>query len=382
MKAAELDRRRAVSLVVCAAFGIGLMAPFVEGRQRATAPGPGQSSLVISHDALGCVTTELAPIVDAGVAPPPQFDRGFVFFRAAGTEDFYYTPMKGEPVRLEGILPRPLPETKAIDYKVRARDVAALNAETREYTPPVVPGNACKNKGLAVGKDGAGVTVGLTREGQNPVPPGFNRRDIAFVILFSGATVTLAQALGGSSATTTTSATKAGAGGGGGKTALIVGGVVVAGAAAAVIANNSKSSNTATPTATATPTSPPTATPTPTRTVTPTVVAQRLIEADAVWSGVGDVDVQILNASGQSVGTNLPAGCESTAQRSERVLLQGTVPDGTYRVMLTGKSCGSGTPATIAVALTVLSESGPKCATSFLNVPVGGTIPGCQFTLP
>jgi hypothetical protein len=64
------------------------------------------------------------------------------------------------------------------------------------------------------------------------------------------------------------------------------------------------------------------------------------------------------------------------------VLLQGTIPDGTYRVMLTGKGCGAGTPATIAVALTVLSDSGPKCVTSFLNVPVGGTIQGCQFTLP
>jgi hypothetical protein len=299
-----------------------------------------------------------------------------VYFRAAGTEDFYYTPMKGVPQNLEGVLPRPLPEIKAIDYKVRARDVESLNAETKEYTPPVVPGNACKSKGMAVGKDGAGLTVGLTREGQNPVPPGFNRRDIKFVILFSGATVAVAQALQGTSGATTSTAAKAG--GGGGKTALIVGGVVAAGAAAAIIANNNKSSNTATPTAV--PTSTPTATSTPTRTptATPTLVAQRLIEADAVWSGVGDVDVQIVNASGQSVGTNLPAGCESTAQRSERVLLQGTIPDGTYRVMLTGKGCGSGTPAT----LTVLSDSGPKCATSFLNVPVGGTIPGCQFTLP
>jgi hypothetical protein len=304
-----------------------------------------------------------------------------VYFRAAGTEDFYYTPMKGVPQNLEGVLPRPLPEIKAIDYKVRARDVESLNAETKEYTPPVVPGNACKSKGMVVGKDGAGLTVGLTREGQNPVPPGFNRRDIAFVILVSGATVAVAQALQGTSGATTSTAAKAG-GGGGGKTALIVGGVVAAGAAAAIIANNNKSNNTATPTAV--PSSTPTATPTATRTptATPTLVVQRLIEADAVWSGAGDVDVQILNAGGQSVGTNLPAGCESTAQRSERVLLQGTVPDGTYRVMLTGKGCGSGTPATIAVAVTVLSDSGPKCATSFLNVPVGGTIPGCQFTLP
>jgi len=373
------DRRRGVSLVVSVALVLGMNVASVNGGQAAGVPRPGQSPLSIGHDPLGCVTTEMAPLVDARVAPPPRFDRGYVYFRAAGTEDFYYTPMKGVPQNLEGVLPRPLPEIKAIDYKVRARDVESLNAETREYTPPVVPGNACKSKGMVVGKDGAGLTIGLTREGQNPVPPGFNRRDIAFVILFSGATVAVAQALQGTSGTTTSTVAKAG-GGGGGKTALIVGGVVAAGAAAAIIANNNKTNNTSTPTAV--PTSTPTATPTTTRTPTPTPVLQRLIEADAVWSGVGDVDVQIVNASGQSVGTNLPAGCESAAQRSERVLLQGTIPDGTYRVILTGKSCGSGTPATIAVALTVLSDSGPKCATSFLNVPVGGTIQGCQFTLP
>jgi hypothetical protein len=372
------DRRRGVSLVVSVALVLGMNVASVNGSQAAGAPRPGQSPLSIGHDPLGCVTTDMAPLVDAQVAPPPRFDRGYVYFRAAGTEDFYYTPMKGVPQNLEGVLPRPLPEIKAIDYKVRARDVESLNAETKEYTPPVVPGNACKSKGMVVGKDGAGLTIGLTREGQNPVPPGFNRRDIKFIILFSGATVALAEALQGTSGATTSTAAKAG--GGGGKTALIVGGVVVAGAAAAIIANNNKSSNTSTPTAV--PTSTPTATPTATRTPTPTPVLQRLIEADAVWSGVGDVDVQIVNASGQSVGTNLPAGCESAAQRSERVLLQGTIPDGTYRVMLTGKGCGSGTPATIAVALTVLSDSGPKCATSFLNVPVAATIQGCQFTLP
>ncbi len=379
MRAAKRDLRRGVSLVVCLMFVIGLcVSPVAQGRQRAGAPRAGESALLIGHDPLGCVTTDMAPLVDAQVAPPPRFDRGYVYFRAAGTEDFYYTPMKGVPQNLEGVLPRPLPEIKAIDYKVRARDVESLNAETKEYTPPVVPGNACKSKGMVVGKNGAGLTIGLTREGQNPVPPGFNRRDIAFVILFSGATVAVAQALQGTSGATTSTAAKAG-GAGGGKTALIVGGVVAAGAAAAIIANNNKSSNTSTPTAV--PTSTPTSTPTRTPTATPTV-ALRLIEADAVWSGAGDVDVQIVNASGQSVGTNLPAGCESTAPRSERVLLQGTIPDGTYRVMLTGKGCGSGTPATIAVALTVLSDSGPKCATSFLNVPVAGTIQGCQFTLP
>jgi hypothetical protein len=94
------------------------------------------------------------------------------------------------------------------------------------------------------------------------------------------------------------------------------------------------------------------------------------------------VDVQILNPSGQAVGTTLPAGCESTSQRTERVLLQGTIPSGTYQVMLSAKSCGAGTPASIAVVLSVQSSGQPKCSNTFVNVPVGGSVPGCSFTLP
>src|SRR6266699_3430838 len=277
------DRRRGVSLVVSVALVLGINVASVNGGQAAGVPRHGQARLSIGHDPLGCVTTDMAPLVDAQVAPPPRLDRGYVYFRAAGTEDFYYTPMKGIPENLQGILPRPLPETKAIDYKVRARDVEALTKETREYTPPVVPGNACKAKGVVVGKEGAGLTIGLTREGQSPAPRGFNRRDIAFVILLSGATVTLAQALGaasGGSASTTSTASK---GGGVSKGALIAGGVVVAGAAALAIANNTGSSKPSTPLPSATPTSTPTSTPTP----TPTAV--QFVEADAGWSGPGDV---------------------------------------------------------------------------------------------
>jgi hypothetical protein len=371
------DRRRGAALVTVFAFAfLVLGAPAVGAAVgQASVPQAGQSLLVINHDALACVNTEMAPLVDAQVAPAPQFERGYVYFKAAGTEDFYYTPMKGAPENLEGILPRPLPETRAIDYKLRARDVEALTKETPEYVPPVVSGNVCKAKGMVVGKEGAGLTIGLTREGQNPVPPGFNKRDIAFIILFSGATVALAAALKGAGGAVAAGGAKTG-GGGISTGVAVAGGVVVAGAAAAVIASNKGSSNTATPQPTTTPT--PTRTPTP----TPTPIPPRFVEADALWSGAGDIDLQILNADGQAVGTTLPAGCESMSQRIERVLLQGVVPDGTYRVMLTARTCGAGTPSTIAVALSVLSNSGPKCANSFLSIGLGQTVLGCQFTLP
>ena len=376
MRAEKMDLRRGVALATVFLFATtALGAPVLaaSGRQQAEAAPAGQSPLVINHDQIPCVVTDLAPRVDAQVEPAPQFEKGYVYFKAAGTEDFYYAPMKGTPENLEGVLPRPLPETKAIDYKLRARDVAALSKETREYTPPVVPGNACKAKGLPVGSEGAGLTIGLTREGQNPVPPGFNKKDIAFVILFGGATVALASALGGGAAGGS-SAGAAASTGGISKGALIAGGAVVAGGAALAIAKSGGSSNTATPLPSAT------VTPTPTPTATPTAIFQ-FVEADATWSGMGDVDVQILNDAGQPVGTTLPAGCESTAQRTEHVLLQGAAA-GTYRVMLSAKTCGSGTPSSIAVVVSVQSNGQPKCSNAFVNVPVGGSTTACTFTLP
>jgi hypothetical protein len=387
MKSVRTGRlRKGIASVTLAAFVAGL-APAVAAQQNSRGNVP-LSRLNIDHDPLACVNTDLAPKVDAVVVPAPIFERGYVYFKADGTEDFYYTPMKGTPENLAGVLPRPLPATRAIDYYVRATDTDSLAKRTKDFVPPVVVGNACKAKGVVVGKEGAGLTIGLTRADQNPVPPGFNRRDIAFVILASGAVVGIAAALkgagaagtgtSGSSGTGATGASGGAAGGAGISTAVIVaGGVVVAGAAAAVAVNANKSSNTATPTPTVTPT------PTPTKTFTPTIPPLRFAQAEVSWSGVGDLDLQILNASNQSVGQTFPAGCESTSNRTERVLLQGSaLVSGTYRVVLTGKTCGGATPSSISAFTIVQSESGPLCSGSFVSVPVPGTLNGCSFTLP
>ena len=85
---------------------------------------------------------------------------------------------------------------------------------------------------------------------------------------------------------------------------------------------------------------------------------------------------------GAAVGQRVPAGCESTTNRTERVVLQGTIAAGTYRVTLTGNSCGSGTPTMISAVVSVQSDNGQKCASTFVSVPVGGTVDGCSFTVP
>jgi hypothetical protein len=364
--------RRAVGLVT--AFALLLTGSPLAARTQTTTPTPvaaPESPIDISHDPLACMTPVIAPEVDAGVTPGQDYDRGYVYFRAAGTEDYYYARMEGPPATLAAILPRPLPETRAVDYYLRAYDTAQASRRKGDWTPPVVPGTSCKSKGLPVGPAGAGLTIGLTREGQEPYPPGFNRKDIAKVILFTGAVVAIAEALKASKSAAASSGGGAGAGGGISTAAAIAGGAALAAGIVAVAANSGDDNPN------------PTATPTPTVTPTPTIAPLRFVEADASWSGAGDVDVRLIGPGGMAVGQTLPAGCESTANRTERVILQAP-PNGQYRVELEGKGCsGQAAPATISAVVSVQSDAGQKCASAFVSVPVPGTVTfSCTFTVP
>jgi hypothetical protein len=403
-----VSRRKATALATLIAFGTTCSLSAVPDPMPTPTPPSGpatalQTRLHIDHDPLTCVTTIAAPVVEAKVQPGPDLSASYVYFRAAGTPYFYYVLMAGPVPDVKGTLPRPLPETRALDYFVQATDKASLSRKTAEYAPPVVPTGVCKVEGLAVGKDGAGLTVGVTSANAPLFPPGFNKADIAAVILVSGAVVSAAAAssMGGSTgsrsgagagatagASAGAAAGAAGAAGagpaaaaaaapkGGNSTAwIIAGGAVAAGVGIGLAVSNSKSN----------PTAPPTPTPTPTRPPTPTPVVNQFLQAEATWSGAADVDVLLIDPASQAVGQVLPAGCESIASRTERVVFQGTsLATGTYQVKLTGKACPGGGSNPIATLVNVESDSGPKsgCQNVFASVPVGGTITGCTFTVP
>jgi hypothetical protein len=117
----------------------------------------------------------------------------------------------------------------------------------------------------------------------------------------------------------------------------------------------------------------------------PTPSVQQFLQVEATWNGAADVDVLLIDPAGQAVGQVLPAGCESNASRTERVVFQGTrLATGTYQVRLTGKACPGGGSNPIATLIHVESDTGPKsgCQNVFAHVPVGGTITGCAFTVP
>ena len=202
--------------------------------------------LSIAHDPLKCLSTEARPLVDARVLPVAEMDQGFVYFRAAGTEDFYYVLMKPRAQEdFMGELPRPMPGIRGIDYFVQALDRASLPKKTPEYAPPVTDRTVCRDERtvsavVTVTAPREGLTIGLTKAGQYPVPSGFNKDDIAKVILVTGAVVSLSTALASG---TGAAAGAAAATTGGLSTGAIVGiaaGAVAVGVGVAAVANNNE----------------------------------------------------------------------------------------------------------------------------------------------
>ena len=199
-----LPVRQASALLLSASLASGaLAAPVAQADPVVKKAAAGESKrLSIAHDPLKCLSTQARSVVDARVLPGKEMEQSFVYFRAAGTEDFYFVVMRPRaPEDVVAELPRPLPGTTGIDYFVQALDHESYLKRTPGYAPPVTDSTVCRDErsappsliGPATPKEG--LTIGLTRAGQAPVPPGFNKDDVAKVILVTGAVVALSVAL-------------------------------------------------------------------------------------------------------------------------------------------------------------------------------------------
>ncbi len=242
--------RQAGALFLSASLASGALAarvPRADPVVKEAAPGE-SSRLSIAHDPLKCLSSQSRALVDARILPEKEMEKSFVYFRAVDTEDYYYVVMSPRaPEAVVAELPRPLPGIRGIDYYVQAIDRESHLKKTPDYAPPVTDQTVCRDEraapppGIGPAAPKEGLTIGLTREGQNPVPAGFNRDDIAKVILVTGAVVTLSAALAsGTGAAGAGAAGKVGAAvavkSGGLSTGAIIGigaGVAVAGVAVA-----------------------------------------------------------------------------------------------------------------------------------------------------
>lgn len=345
---------------------------------------PSESVLAVEHDPLPCLTTSTAPRLEASVSPPAEFSSGRVYWRVSnGPREFYYTVLTGTPPRLQALLPRVTNAADSIEYSIEVTDRTGRSRRTPAYVAPLVPAT-CIARGIIPVVKGLALTIGLTDPKQPRLPAGINRDDVEKVILVSGDVVPARgsqsqAAVAGPGAGTPPTEKR----GGVSKGVLIGAGVLAAAAVAAAAGGGGGGGSKSSPGTNSSPT--PTATPTPSPTATPVDISFRFVQAEGTWSGPGDVDVAILDASNQPVpgAQTFPAGCESTASRTERFVMQGSsLRAGTYRVQLTAKTCGPGTPTSISTLVTVQTDAGPKCSSTFVIVPVGQTVFGCTFTLP
>jgi hypothetical protein len=240
------------------------------GTAGATVPAAAWAAApTIDHDAVACIVVDRFPRLEARFDPAEQVSRGRLRFRPAGGTHWYSVAMKKESVAFVGVLPKPTPKLKSLDYYIEVTATDFATGRTREYAPEVVSGlGACQGDKVTAGSLGSASVVLEVPAGAPPVPAGFSSAGIVAMAAPAAATA---------------AATRAG----GGISAGVLIGVAAAGAAVAAVAATSAGGSNG-PTASAAAPAPPT-----------TVPAAAGLTGN--WTGTAPDGFVILNA--------LPAEC-------------------------------------------------------------------------
>jgi hypothetical protein len=170
--------------------------PSTPGGQLPTPPGGAPNSTTILHDPIGCFVAGQFPLVDSQIEPAGSVARARVYFKAAGSENWYYVEMTPAETGFLGKLPRPKLEASPITYYVQASTTDFGENRTPEIEAIVVAeAKDCPEdkKVAGIGPPGE-VTVFSAATGAAIAPVGFAAGGLA---LTAG---TLALILGGAAA--------------------------------------------------------------------------------------------------------------------------------------------------------------------------------------
>ena len=92
----------------------------------------------IDHSSVGCIVAGHNARLEAYIEPAAQIAQARVYFRADGTEPWYYVRMEALGASFAGILPKPKKGLRRIDYYVEATGRDMSTARTAEFKPIVV----------------------------------------------------------------------------------------------------------------------------------------------------------------------------------------------------------------------------------------------------
>lgn len=180
-------------------------------------PPSAAGGLTIDHDAVGCLVAGQFPRLEACIDPRESVARARVYFRAAGSENWYYVDMiadvsrkRPETLCYAGVLPRPSKGIPKVEYYVEALDRSFTQVRTEEYDPDVVSDvKGCKRPlPPAPVVKSATVAVGTASSAASIVPAGFTAAGV--VGATTAAVTTTAAVVGaGAAAVSTVAVTQA-----------------------------------------------------------------------------------------------------------------------------------------------------------------------------
>ena len=214
----------------------------VAGFLLVTLSSPSFAVVTIEHQAIDCIVRNTHARVEARYAPETVVQKR-VYFRASGTDDFYWVELAGDPGgTLAAFLPKPHPTTESIEYYLQGEVSSTDRAQTDHFSPVVSTMTYCQNEAKnfrqPADNEQVSIVLGLIRWGQAAVPEGFLPTNIASVVLADGTTASISEAMkaGGTqqSASGQSASASSGAGGGMSTWAIVGGALGAAGLAVAV----------------------------------------------------------------------------------------------------------------------------------------------------
>jgi len=160
--------------------------------------GAQAGTLIMDHTPIECVVFDTYSVVEADFEPSAQTDSGRVYFRALGTEGWYFVELKGTEAGWSGVLPQPESSLKGIDYYVLGTDINGDDSKTLEYHPIVADRASCVKDVTTVAEaaktDDIALVIGITRYGQDAMPSGFRSDGISQIMMPNGDLKSLQQA--------------------------------------------------------------------------------------------------------------------------------------------------------------------------------------------
>jgi len=113
-----------------------------------------------------------------------------VYFRATGTEDWYFVELKDTEAGWLAMLPQPESSLQGIDYYVLGTDLAGVDSQTQEYHSIVSSSVSCEDDATSVARSattsGVALVIGIAAYGHDAVPSGFGSQGISKILMPNG----------------------------------------------------------------------------------------------------------------------------------------------------------------------------------------------------